>query len=141
MLGSLRALAGAVAQALYVSILDNEQKKNLPKYVSPAALDAGLPESSLSQLLQALSAGTSLENIPGATESVIAAAKQASNIAYSESFRIVFYCTIPFSVIMIVSSCFVPNMKDFIHYDVARRLQGDSNSDSKAEVEMVEHVV
>ncbi|KAL4808006.1 fungal trichothecene efflux pump [Aspergillus unguis] len=139
-LGSLRALAGAVAQAVYTSVLNNEQNTNLPKYVGPAAISAGLPESSLPMLLQALAAGTSTEAIPGATDSIVAAATEALKIAYSHSFKIVFYCTIPFSVILILSSCFVPNMENFVHYDVARRLQGTGEKeDGKAEVEMIEH--
>ncbi|KAL3477273.1 fungal trichothecene efflux pump [Aspergillus californicus] len=146
-LGSLRALGGAIAQAVYTSVLDNKLKTNIPQYVTPAAISAGLPESSLSALLAALSGGTSTAEIPGATEGVIAAATAALKLAYSASFKIVFYCTIPFSVILIVSSCFVPNMEEFVHYDVARRLQGRGSDEeggredgSKSEVEMVENV-
>ncbi|KAL4963399.1 trichothecene efflux pump [Aspergillus stella-maris] len=140
-LGSLRALGGAVAQAVYTSVLDNKLNGNIPKYVGPAAKSAGLPESSLPALLEALSASTSVDGIPGVTESVITAAQAALKIAYSESFRIVFYCTIPFSVILIVSSCYVPNMGNFVHYNVARRLQerSEDTSDSKTEVELIEH--
>ncbi|KAL4926323.1 trichothecene efflux pump [Aspergillus undulatus] len=120
-LGSLRALGGAVAQAVYMSVLDNKLNDNIPKF--------------------ALSAGSGVEGIPGATESVVAAAQKALKIAYSQSFRIVFFCTIPFSVILIVSSCFVPNMENFVHYNVARRLRErvEDASDSKTEVQMVEH--
>ncbi|KAL4951852.1 fungal trichothecene efflux pump [Aspergillus filifer] len=141
-LGSLRALGGAVAQAVYTSVLDNKLNDNIPKYVGPAAISAGLPESSLPAFLEALSASTSAEGIPGATNSVIAAAQAALKIAYSQSFRILFYCTIPFSVILIISSCYVPNMENFVHYNVARRLQErpENTSDIKTEVEMIEHV-
>ncbi len=141
-LGSLRALGGAVAQAVYVSVLNNELNKNMPKYVGPAAIEAGLPESSLSALLEALTAGTGVESIPGATDNVVAAATAALKIAYSQSFRIVFYTTIPFSVLLIISSCFIPDMKNFLHYDVAKRLQGttEGKSESKPEVELVENV-
>lgn len=141
-LGSLRALGGAVAQAVYVSVLNNELNKNMPKYVGAAATAAGLPDSSLPALLAALTAGTGVEAVPGATDSVVADATAAFKIAYSESFRIVFYCTIPFSVLLITSSCFVPDMKNFLHYDVAKRLQSKTGneSDSKPEVEMVENI-
>ncbi|KAL5340899.1 fungal trichothecene efflux pump [Aspergillus crustosus] len=146
-LGSLRALGGAVAQAVYTSVLDNELKKNIPKYVGTAATQAGLPSSSLSSLLAALSAGTSTESIPGATGAVIDAATAAMKIAYSRSFRVVFFTTVPFSVILIASSCFVPNMGDFIHLNVARRLQGGERGgrrgdqeEGKGHVEMVENV-
>lgn len=139
-LGSLRALGGAIAQSLYVSILSNELKKNIPKYVAEAAMAAGLPQSSLPRFLTALSVGLSVERIPGATSSIITAATAALKIAYAQSFRIVFFCTIPFSLILIVSSSFVPNMESFLHYNIAKRLQGEADdaSGSKPDIEMVE---
>lgn len=101
---------------------------------------AGLPESSLPKFLTALSAESSVEGIPGATSSVITAATRTLKIAYAQSFRIVFFRTIPFSLILIVSSSFVPNMGRFFHYNVAKRLQGEAYdfSDSKPDIEMVE---
>lgn len=108
-----------------------------------AALAAGLPESSLPKFLTALSAGLSVGGIPGATSSVITAATAALKIAYAQSFRIVFFCTIPFSLILIVSSSFVPNMESFLHHNVAKRLQGvaGDSSDSKLDIEMVKEAV
>ncbi|KAL3444200.1 fungal trichothecene efflux pump [Aspergillus insuetus] len=150
-LGSLRALGGAIAQAVYVSVLDNELQKNIPAYVGPAATDAGLPESSITDLLSALSAssGTSssgLDAVPGINDSIVAAATAAMKVAFSRSFRVVFFCTIPFSVVLIVSSCFVPNMGKFTHLNVARRLQGgtqekrEKSEDGKGEVQELEDV-
>lgn len=34
-------------------------------------------------------------------------------------------CTIPFSILLIISSVFVPNMEKFLGSNVARRLQTD----------------
>ncbi|KAL4919148.1 fungal trichothecene efflux pump [Aspergillus aurantiobrunneus] len=140
-LGSLRALGGAVGQAIYVSVLNNEVQTNMPKYVGEAATAAGLPESSLPALLEALAAGSSPEGIPGVTANVVTAATEALKVAYSQSFRIVFLCTIPFTVILLVASCFVPSMKNLLHYGVAKRLQekGDNALDSKPDVRMIEH--
>lgn len=123
-MGSLRALGGAIAQALYVSVLNNRLASYLPGYVAPAALGAGLPESSLTQLLTDVGAGSaSFADVPGITDSVTAAVGAAVTHAYRDAFRIVFYCTIPFSVILIASSTFVPNMEQFLGNNVARRLQ------------------
>ncbi|KAL3486870.1 fungal trichothecene efflux pump [Aspergillus germanicus] len=150
-LGSLRALGGAIAQAVYVSVLDNELQKNIPAYVGPAATSAGLPDSSVTDLLSALSASSgtsssSLDAVPGITENIVAAASAAMKVAYSRSFRVVFFCTIPFSVVLIVSSCFVPNMGKFTHLNVARRLQGgvqekrEESEDGKGDVQELEDV-
>lgn len=137
-LGSIRALAGAVAQAIYVSVLNNELKTNVPTIVGGAATKSGLPPSSLVKFLGALTTGGSLKGIPGATPSVVAASVTALKIAYSRSFQIVFYCTVPFSVIMIAASCFVPNMGKLLHYNVAKRLQRKVDS-SSTHVDLGEH--
>lgn len=122
-MGSIRGLAGAVAQALYVSVLQNELKKNIPEYVGTAATDAGLPESSLGDLLTAVGTGVGLDAVPGATAKVLEAVGVALKLAYVRSFRLVFLCTIPFSVILIIASFFVPNVEKFLHYNVAKKLQ------------------
>ncbi|RDW83435.1 fungal trichothecene efflux pump [Coleophoma crateriformis] len=122
-LGSIRALGGAVAQALYVSILTNKVSHYLPEYVTPAALNAGLPASSLTSLYAGLTAG-SFAKVPGITPAILAQVGAAVTHAYVSSFRIVFFATIPFSVLLIVAAFFVPNMEKFLGNNVAKRLQG-----------------
>lgn len=122
-LGSIHALAGAVAQALYVSVFMNKLQENIPAYVTPAVMDAGLPASSLPALFAGVTTG-SFANVPGISDNVIAGVAAALKTAYSQIFRIVFLCTIPFSVILIVASCLVPNMEKILHNNVAKRLQG-----------------
>ena len=121
-LGSIRAMGGAVAQALYVSILTTRVSENLPAYVGPAAIDAGLPESSLPALFAALAVGD-FSTVAGITPEIIAVAAGEMRRAYIDSFKIVFYATIPFGVLLIVFAFFVPNMDNFLHKKVARKLQ------------------
>lgn len=134
-LGSIRGMAGAIAQALYSSVLNNEMKKNIPAYVTTAATDAGLPDSSLGALLTAVATGLGYDDVPGATANVIAAVGSALKDAYCRSFRMVFLCTIPFSVILITASIFVPNMEEFLHNNVAKRLQRKGDAPAATEPE------
>lgn len=127
-LGSIRALGGAVAQALYVSVFVNKLNDNIPTYVVPAVTDAGLPSSSLTAFFAALTTGD-FSAVPGVTDAVLAALAPALKTAYARSFRIVFFCTIPFSVILIGASFLVPNMEKFLHNNVAKRLQGRGTGD------------
>lgn len=92
-MGSIRALGGAVAQALYVSVLTNKLNDYIPAYVAPAATEAGLPQSSLTQLFAGITAG-SFVDVPGITDSIIAAVADALKLAYTEAFKIVF-CKYP----------------------------------------------
>lgn len=141
-LGSIRGLGGAVATALYSSVLTNELNKNLPKYVVPAATGAGLSATSLEPLFTAIAAGN-FSTVPGINQDIVAAVMGAVKTAYTSSFQVVFYTTIPFSAVLLLSSFLVPNMEKFLSHDVAKRLQdmpssGDlENTDSERRVQSV----
>ncbi|PNH38164.1 hypothetical protein VD0004_g8640 [Verticillium dahliae] len=137
-LGSIRGLGGAIAQALYGSVLNNELGKKLPELVVPAATQAGLPETSLTALFAGIATGD-LSAVPGITNEVIAAVGAATRVAYTESFKMVFYTTIPFSFILLVSSVLVPNMEKYLTSDVAKKLNGARSEESGSE-EKVEKV-
>lgn len=121
-LGSIRGLGGAVAQALYSSVFSNQLAKFLPKYVTPAATAAGLPQESLPALFAGITAGD-FSTVPGVDADVTAAVGAAVVKASTKAFQIVFYTTIPFSCIVLVAACFVPNVEKFLTGNVAKRLQ------------------
>lgn len=122
-LGSIRSCGGAIAEALYVSILSNKVAIYLPEYVTPAALAAGLPKSSLTSLYAAITAGSGFTDVPGISTAIIDVVDEAVRHAYISSFKIVFYATVPFSGLFILAACFVPNMERFLGNNVAKRLQ------------------
>jgi hypothetical protein len=124
-------MGGAVAQTIYVSILQNKVATNLPAYVTPAATNAGLPISSLSELFAGITAGN-FSSVPGITPDIIAATGAATQKAYLESFRIVFYATIPFGVLLIIFSALSPNFEKYLSMNVAKRLQ-NMKSDMRGE--------
>jgi hypothetical protein len=136
-LGSIRALGGAVAQALYVSILSNELAKKIPEYVTPAATKSGLLTKSLPSLFEAINIGD-YSTVPGINEAIIASVRGAVVKAYTSSLHYVFYATIPFSCIMFVAACLVPDVKKFLTYHVAKCLQDKSLRKSDTGVNEVE---
>lgn len=121
-LGSIRGLGGAVAQALYSSIYSTKLGDYVPQYVTPAATDAGLPSSSLPDLFSGITAGN-FTTVPGMNDRIAAAVGSALVRANTDSFRIVFYSTIPFSVIVIIAAMLVPNVEKYLTRNVAKRLQ------------------
>lgn len=122
-LGSIRGMGGAIAQSLYVTILTNKATTLTAKYVPAAAIGAGLPESSLTALFGGLATGD-FSAVPGITDKIIAAVGAASQHAYSGAFRVVFLATIPFTVLLVIGACFIPDMEKFLHNNVAKKLQG-----------------
>lgn len=139
-LGSIRALGGAVAQALYVTILTNKLTTNLPKFVAPAATGAGLPTSSLPSLFAGITTGN-FTAVPGFSPQIGTVVGAAVTRAYIESFKIVFFATIPFGVLLVTAAFFVPNMDKYLSGNVARRLQnGKSDAEHMHEKKHVEVV-
>ncbi|KAK8073250.1 hypothetical protein PG994_004149 [Apiospora phragmitis] len=136
-LASIRSMGGAVAQALYVSVLNTRLAERLAADVGPAAVRAGLPESSLAALFAAIKVSVDdLSEVPGATREVIDVVRAGVRDSYVESFKVVFYATIPFGVLLVVFACLVPDMEKYLTGNVARRLQskdaekGSSTSNS-----------
>jgi hypothetical protein len=121
-LGSIRAAGGAVAQALYVSILNNKKDDYTTQYVGPAAVAARLPASELPELFRDMKIGN-FTAMPDVTLEVEQAVDHAIMRAYISSFRMVFFASIPFGVLLIVAACFVPNMERYLGDNVAKRLQ------------------
>lgn len=122
-LGSIRGMAGAIAQALYVSILTNKATAYLTKFVPPAALNAGLPAKSLPALFEGIALG-SFSDVPGITTDIEVAVGGAVVHAYTDAFHMVFYATIPFSCLLVLAAFFVPDMNKYLHFNVAKKLQG-----------------
>jgi hypothetical protein len=122
-LGSIRGMGGAVAQALYVSVLTNEATKQLGANVPAAAEGAGLSPKAIPAVFAGLTSG-SFDAVPGITPKIEAAIGGAVVESYTSAFRMVFYATIPFSVLLVVAACFVPDMDKYLHNNVAKKLQG-----------------
>ena len=88
MLGFARYVGGTLALAIYDSILVNSQASSANSLVPPAAIAAGLPESSVPALLAALPLGASaMESVPGVSASVLAAAGNAYTLSYVKALR------------------------------------------------------
>jgi len=110
---------------MYSSILASQLTKYLPEYVGPAALAAGLPESSMPELLAGVSTG-SFKNVPGPSAIVLQAIAGPIKHAYATAFRTVFLCTLPFGILTIAAAMLCPKVEDYMTDEVARKLQGDT---------------
>lgn len=95
-LGSIRSAGASVATAIFVTILDNKLTQYVPQYVTPAAINAGLPESSLPALYKGLTAGN-LTAVPGIDASIEAAVDAADSMAAALSFKYVWYAVVAFA--------------------------------------------
>jgi hypothetical protein len=124
-LGAIRTGISAIATSLYSSILNTESAKYIPEYVTPAALEAGLPESSLTALFAGIPLGD-FSAVPDITPEIIGAVSDAVKHAYSLSFRTVYLCTLPFGALLLVAAVLSPNVEKYLTNEVARKLHGNS---------------
>ena len=134
-LGSIRSGGAAVATAIYVTILDNKLNHFVPAYVTPAAIDAGLPPSSLTDLFTALTAGD-LSTVPGITPAIETAVGAADALAAAEAFKYVWYAVVAFAALAVGAACLTVNYGEYLTDTVERKLHGKSvgvstNEDAK----------
>jgi MFS family permease len=105
-LGSIRSGGASVATAIFVAILTNKLTALIPTAVSAAALQAGLPKTSLTTLLADLATGD-FSNVPGISARIIAAVGAATAQAAAESFRYVYFTTVEKLCANLVQICMV----------------------------------
>jgi hypothetical protein len=101
--GVARFAGGAVATSVYTTILTNVQSTSAAQLVPAAATAAGLPSSSVEQLLSALLAGSAaLAQVPGITDSVMAAAVAAYKQSYVVGLRTTALSSLAFGIVGII---------------------------------------
>ncbi|KAL2840050.1 major facilitator superfamily domain-containing protein [Aspergillus pseudoustus] len=111
---SATLLGGAVAVIIYSAVFNSKIRTALPIHISDAALDAGLPASSLADFLTTwlTSGAAAVGAVPGSTQDVVAAAQGAARVAYSESYNYIWYILIAFSAVCCVLALFFTSIKE-----------------------------
>ncbi|KAE8353465.1 siderophore iron transporter [Aspergillus coremiiformis] len=132
-LGSAKSVGGTIATAIYVAILNNRLSITIPANVSAAATKAGLPQSSLTDLLKAVSSSsdTAMNAVPGINPHVTSAVMDAVRTANSQSFRTVFLVTVAFGGMSLVAALFSVDVDERLNNEVAAKLCGTEASTEK----------
>ncbi|KAL0943320.1 trichothecene efflux pump [Colletotrichum truncatum] len=112
LLGTFRSGGGAVGNAVFNTIFQEKFREFLSKDFAAAAISNGLNPSDLGLIIPAaieynLGNPRALVNVPGITPEIQEALRQAVRAAAGHAFKIVFYVTIPFSVVALLCSLFV----------------------------------
>ena len=122
--GSVRSSLSTLASTIYVTILNNRLAATVPAAVGPAVVNAGLPESSVTQLLTALAAGTeaALSAVPGITANIVGVATIAYKEGSTSAYRTVFLASLAFTGVGVLLSLFAPSIDDKMTDKVAVKL-------------------
>ncbi|KAK5055378.1 hypothetical protein LTR84_013128 [Exophiala bonariae] len=110
---SARAIGGAFGSAVLDAII-NGKLKSYPTEVGNAAVAAGLPKSSVPELLKALATGVGLSDVAGLTPSIQAKTLDASHWAYAHAYRLAWASIIPFVVLALVAVFFLKGVKELM---------------------------
>jgi hypothetical protein len=102
--------------------------ENLPKYIIPALMAAGLSQSSSIKFLGAVATGnaTMIESIPGITPKIIGIGEEAALIAYRETFKLIYLVSLAFGGSCILAALLMNSsaINGQMTTVVPRRLQG-----------------
>jgi hypothetical protein len=139
-LASLRQVFGTIAVTIYVTILQNRLNVNLPADIIPAVIEAGLKESAIPALFEAITIGTpaAFAKVPGITPAILGAVGGALQDAYAASFKTVYLVSITFGALACIAALFSQNVDDKLTGQVARKMRGIGMSKSVPKEEDIE---
>jgi len=130
---SARAIGGAMGSAVLDTIIHGRLAGHYAPAVTAAAIGAGLPESSVADLLTAMASGVR-EGVEGATDAVWAAASAAGYKEYAHAYRLAWASIIPFVVIAIVAIWFMRGVKELMTGKIEATVEqvGEGQDEEKA---------
>ena len=110
-MSTFRLLGGAVATAIYTSIVNNRFADQLPGQIRSQLAGTGFDMGDIQSLMKAATVGTdaAYAKVPGITHQIIAATQWAIKLAYAEAFKVVYYTALGFAVLAIISALLVSN--------------------------------
>jgi hypothetical protein len=110
---SARAIGGAFGSAVLDAII-NGKLKSYATVVGNAAVEAGLPKSSLPDLLAALATGAGFSDVPGLNRTILDKTLNASHLEYAHAYRLAWASVIPFVVLALVAIWFLKGVKELM---------------------------
>jgi hypothetical protein len=116
---------GAIASAIFVTVLNGKLPVEIKSHVVPVALASGLPETSLPFLLAAITAGLtpdSVAQVKGLTPDILQVVSTALSAGYSAAYAYVYYASIAFSGFALVASFFSMNYDALFTGHVSRQI-------------------
>lgn len=134
--GSARSGISTICSTIYSVILSNRLAQTIPNQVPPALIAAGLPVSSVTDFLGALSLGTTAayDKVDGVTPAIIAVGVRAYKFANASAYHTVALTTLAFSGLAVIASFFVGDIESKLTNEVSAKLRFSSKDIENAQV-------
>ncbi|KAF2011410.1 fungal trichothecene efflux pump [Aaosphaeria arxii CBS 175.79] len=135
-----RTIFGSIFTAAFIAVYVNKVPGYLASTVPDAVVSAGLPSSSLSDLMTAVAAGTqsALQAVPGMNEAILRATNIAVSTAYSRSYAYVYYFAVALGGVAIIASVCLRDFDQYLTEHVSRQLyhKAEANTDPLEKVDI-----
>lgn len=119
---SVRFIGGSIGTSIFFNIFFTKFSEFLPRNVAGAAMSAGVSDPTILKALVVAYASQvpgAASMVQGVTAATVAATQYASQMAYAEALKYVWYATIPFGVVSCICCAFLPNIRQFMTSKVA----------------------
>lgn len=142
--GCIRLAGTSIAVAMYSTILNNRLSQTVPAAVKTAALSAGIPESSVPQLVAALNDGYSflrnVTDISGLNSSTIPLIDLAYQSGSAHAYSTVFLSTLGFGGLALILCLFIGGVDESDGEYVAAVIQNaNQQAPVNSDVEKIQH--
>ena len=125
--GCVRFAGGSIAQAIYLTVFQNDLAKKTPVYVTEAALQAGVPNDKITQLLTDLADPKALAiDFPA---DVVAAVGYAQQLAVAHGIKLIAFTSLGFGIVGIVACLCCKNVDEKMNETIEVFLENDEFAD------------
>ncbi|KAI2637699.1 fungal trichothecene efflux pump [Hypomontagnella submonticulosa] len=137
---AMRGVVGSIFTAVFTAEISNILPAKLTSIAVPAITSAGLPESSIPELLAAITAGTeaALRAVPGMNDNLLAITSGKISEAYAATYTYPYYTAMGLSIISILAAIALRDFDVYLTDHVSRQLYHKSDTD-KDILQLVDH--
>lgn len=129
----MRSIIGSIFTAIFSAEVSNTLPHKLSSIALPAVVAAGLPESSTSDLLTAITAGTqaALETVPGMNDTILSIANDKISDAYAAAYAYVDYTAMALGAVAVIAAFCLRDFDQYLDNHVSRQIyhKGDTAKD------------
>lgn len=111
---SIRTVGGSIGYTIYYNIFSNKIKSGLPQKIAQYAMGAGISAADATDFVGIfLTTPANITSAPGYSSAIVEAATIGSRWAYADALKYVWYTSIPFGCLAVVSCLFLPSIKSY----------------------------
>ena len=122
----LRNAWGSVFTSVFIAILNSKVPAEMKAHIPPAVIAAGLPESSVPSVFEAIGKGTAaaLEAVPGMNSEILVAVQKSLALSYSDAYAYVYYAACAISFVSVIAACCLADYDKYLNAHVPRKVYG-----------------